>query len=107
MIGSSPDFPPPQCQELGTIAETPQQHWQKTSDQQRQTAMDALVKELRKIVFDERFFFCHNYQEGDQVFVNNYTTLHGRVAFSSQRELWRLQAIPPSDNLPSYFKKQC
>ena len=37
------------------------------------------------------------------VFVNNYTMVHGRNEFGSSRELWRLQALPPSDNLPGYF----
>ena len=59
--------------------------------------------EMRKIVFDERFCFEHSYEEGDQVYVNNYTMLHGRKSFSNSRELWRLQAIPPNENLPRYF----
>ena len=61
---------------------------------------------MRKIAFDDRFYFEHSYQEGDQVYVNNYTMLHGRRGFSSpNRELWRLQAIPPSNNLPDYLRE--
>ena len=61
--------------------------------------------DLKKTAFDERFYFEHSYEEGDQVYVNNYTMLHGRKSFSNSRELWRLQALPPSDNLPAYFSK--
>ena len=42
--------------------------------------------------------------EGDQVLVNNYTMLHGRESFTNERELWRVQQIPPSENIPDYFK---
>ena len=64
---------------------------------------DVLEEEITRVALDERFFFTHSYKEGDQVYVNNYTTLHGRNNFTNDRELWRLQAIPPSDNLPDYF----
>ena len=37
---------------------------------------------------------------GDYVLVNNYTTLHGRTPFTGERELWRIELAPPSDNLP-------
>ena len=62
-----------------------------------------LDSEIKQIAFDERFYFEHGYEEGDQVYVNNYTMLHGRKSFSNSRELWRLQALPQSDNLPAYF----
>ena len=64
-----------------------------------------LEREIQKIALDEKFFFAHEYEAGDQVFVNNYTMIHGRNGFSRDRELWRLQAIPPSNNLPPYFLK--
>ena len=67
---------------------------------------DELEREIRDLAFDPRFFFKHYYQEGDYAFVNNYTVLHGREAFSGSRELWRLQAIPPTDNVPKYFLDQ-
>lgn len=65
-----------------------------------------IEEKVREIAFDERFFFSHQYDEGDLVFVNNYTTLHGRNPFNHgvQRELWRIQSIPVSDNIPEYFK---
>ena len=63
-----------------------------------------LNSEIRKIALDGRFYFEHGYEQGDYVYVNNYTMLHGRKSFSSNcRELWRLQALPPSDTLPAYF----
>lgn len=64
-----------------------------------------IEEEIKKIAFDKRFFFCHNYKEGDMVHINNYTMLHGRQGFQNERELWRLQLIPPSDNVPDYYKK--
>ena len=69
--------------------------WQPTARE-----LEAVVK---KVALDERFFFGHSYREGDVVLVNNYTMVHGRNEFASRRELWRLQALPPSDNLPGYF----
>ena len=63
----------------------------------------ALESQIKKAAFDKRFFFSHDYKEGDQVYVNNYTMLHGRNGFPSNRELWRLQAAPPSANLPAYL----
>ena len=65
-----------------------------------------LEQQIRKLAFDDRFFFKHYYNEGDFVFVNNYTTLHGRESFCGSRELWRIQAIPPTDNVPLYFRSQ-
>ena len=62
-----------------------------------------LEEDIRSVAMDKRFFFAHTYEEGDHVYVNNYTTLHGRNSFSNERELWRLQAIPESENLPEYF----
>ena len=61
--------------------------------------------DFKRIAFDVRFYFEHTYEEGDQVYINNYTMMHGRKSFSNSRELWRLQAIPPSENLPDYFGK--
>ena len=63
-----------------------------------------LEGDIKKIAFDSRFFFKHNYREGDMVLVNNYTVLHGREAFSGSRELWRIQAVPPTKNMPQYFQ---
>ena len=62
-----------------------------------------LEEEVQRIAFDERFYFGHSYEKGDQVYVNNYTVLHGRNGLSSDRELWRIQAVPPGQNLPTYF----
>ena len=64
-----------------------------------------LQSNIEKLVFDDRFYFEHSYQINDAVFVNNYTTLHARNAFTGGRELWRIQAVPPSDNTPDYYKK--
>merc|ERR1711874_232123 len=69
--------------------------WQPTAQE-----LEAAVK---KVALDDRFFFGHSYQEGDMVFVNNYTMVHGRNEFYSRREPWRPQSLPPSDNLPGYF----
>ena len=68
-------------------------------------SMEELEEDIRRAALDKRFFFAHLYEEGDQVYVNNYTTLHGRNGFSNDREMWRMQAIPESDNLPEYFLK--
>ena len=68
-------------------------------------SVEALEEDIRRVALDKRFFFAHSYEEGDQVYVNNYTTLHGRNGFTNSRELWRLQAIPESNNLPEYFLK--
>ena len=73
-----------------------------SSDGEKITPLQ-LEEEIRKIALDERFYFGHSYTKGDQVYINNYTTLHGRKGSSNKRELWRIQAIPPSDNLPPYF----
>eukprot|EP00112_Aurelia_sp_Birch-Aquarium-sp1_P017961 Seg422.6 transcript_id=Seg422.6/GoldUCD/mRNA.D3Y31 product="Spore wall maturation protein DIT1" protein_id=Seg422.6/GoldUCD/D3Y31 len=67
-----------------------------------QTAED-LEDDIKNIAFDERFFFGHTYAIGDQVYVNNYTMLHGRQGFANNRELWRIQAVPPSNNTPAYY----
>ena len=75
----------------------------KSSSDKKEPSADEVDFEMQRIVFDDRFYFEHGYEEGDQVYVNNYTMLHGRKSFSNNRELWRLQAIPPSDNLPPYF----
>ena len=64
----------------------------------------SLQKEIEELVFDDRFYFEHSYQNNDAVFINNYTTLHARNAFTGGRELWRIQAVPPSDNMPEYYK---
>ena len=75
----------------------------KSSPNQDRSVRD-LEKEIQKIAFDKRFFFEHTHEEGDQVFVNNYTMLHGRLQpFTNKRELWRVQLVPPSDNIPEYF----
>ena len=66
-------------------------------------SVEALEEDVKSVALDERFFFAHSYEEGDQVYVNNYTTLHGRNGFTNSRELWRLQAIPEGDSLPEYF----
>jgi len=63
-----------------------------------------LQKDIEKLVFDDRFYFEHSYQNDDAVFINNYTTLHARNAFTGGRELWRIQAVPPSENTPEYYK---
>ena len=68
-------------------------------------SVEALEEDIKSVALDEKFFFAHSYEEGDQVYVNNYTTLHGRNGFTNSRELWRLQAIPESDNLPEYLSK--
>ena len=49
---------------------------------------EQLQGEVGRVCFDERFYFQHKYEQGDIVFVNNYTTLHGRNAFTGGRELW-------------------
>ena len=66
-------------------------------------SVEELEEDIRSVALDKRFFFAHSYEEGDHVYVNNYTTLHGRNSFSAERELWRLQTIPETDNLPEYF----
>lgn len=63
-----------------------------------------LESKIKSIALDERYFFSHSYAEGDQVYVNNYTMLHGRQAFTNTRELWRVQLIPPSKDIPEYYK---
>ena len=68
-------------------------------------SVEALEEDVKSVALDERFFFAHSYEEGDQVYVNNYTTLHGRNGFTNSRELWRLQAIPESKNLPEYLSR--
>ena len=86
--------------------DSPQHNWSEIkSSLSTDLKMPDLENEIRKIALDERFFFSHSYEQGDQVYVNNYTTLHGRNGFSNRRELWRLQAIPPSKNLPKHFTK--
>jgi len=65
-----------------------------------------LQREIEKLVFDDRFYFEHSYESNDAVFINNYTTLHARNAFTGGRELWRIQAVPPSDNTPDYYVNQ-
>ena len=71
---------------------------------QERATVDDLEKEIRKTALDDRFFFSHTYEEGDQVYVNNYSMLHGRNSFTNERELWRVQLIPPTDNVPEYWK---
>ena len=68
-------------------------------------SVEELEAEVKKFAFDEKFFFEHFYEEGDQVYVNNYTMLHGRRSFTNERELWRIQLNPPTDNVPDYFVK--
>ena len=76
-----------------------------TSPNRTSHSADEIEEEISRVALDDRFFFTHSYREGDQVYVNNYTTLHGRNGFTNDRELWRLQAIPPSNNLPEYYLK--
>ena len=66
---------------------------------------EELEIEMRSLASDPRFSFKHNYEEGDLVLVNNYSMLHGREPFAGERELWRIQAIPPSRNMPEYYRK--
>ena len=77
----------------------------KTSPAEGTKDIKELQSNIEKLVFDDRFYFEHSYQNNDAVFVNSYTTLHARNAFTGGRELWRLQAVPPSDNTPDYYKK--
>ncbi|XP_066925324.1 uncharacterized protein [Clytia hemisphaerica] len=80
---------------------------QDSPDSMSDVTSQELEEEIRKAAFDERFFFWHQYKQGDLVFVNNETTLHGRNAFgNSDRELWRIQSLPDSQNLPEFFNRQ-
>ena len=83
-----------------------QHNWSqiRSSPSEMEQDIKELESEIEKVAFDERFSFEHAYEEGDQAYVNNYTMLHGRKAFEECRELWRLQAVPQSDNVPKYFK---
>ena len=85
--------------------ESSQHNWSsvKSSPEGVNQSAEEVEEDIKGVALDERFFFSHSYEEGDQVYVNNYTTLHGRNGFQNDRELWRLQAIPPSDNLPEFF----
>ncbi len=54
-----------------------------------------------QILKDDRVNLELDFEDGDYVLVNNYTTLHGRTEYSdSARELWRIQTSPPTDNVP-------
>lgn len=82
-----------------------QHNWSvvKSTPEAVERSPEEVEEEVKKLALDERFFFAHSYQEGDQAYVNNYTVLHGRNGFSNGRELWRVQAVPPSDNTPDYY----
>ncbi len=53
-----------------------------------------------QIITDPRVVAEVEFAEGDYVVINNYTTMHGRTPFTGERELWRIQLAPPSDNVP-------
>ena len=77
----------------------------RSSSNEMITSPADMNSDIRKSVFDGSFSFEQGYEQGDQVYVDNYAMLHGRKSFSRRgRELWRLQALPPSDNLPDYFR---
>lgn len=63
-----------------------------------------LEEEIKQLLFDDRFVFEYTFRESDQVFVNNYTTLHGTKGFVKDSELWKLHLVPSSDNIPDYFQ---
>ncbi len=60
-----------------------------------------LEREICKYLKDDRVTVQLNFEDGDYVVLNNYSTVHGRTGFSGEaRELWRVQLSPPSDNVP-------
>lgn len=63
-----------------------------------------LEDEIKHVLLDDRFIFEYYYSETDQVFVNNYTILHGTKGFVRDSELWKLHLVPSSDNIPDYFQ---
>ncbi len=67
----------------------------------RNISAKKLEREVCKYLKDERVTVHLDFEDGDYVVINNYSTVHGRTAFtSSERELWRVQLSPPSSNVP-------
>ena len=67
------------------------------------SAQQAIVsQDLRRILYDPRFLYTHQWADGDVVIADNFTLLHGRHAFAahSPRHIQRVQieSDPPYNN---------
>jgi alpha-ketoglutarate-dependent taurine dioxygenase len=51
--------------------------------------------EILSFLYDDRFYYAHQWQDNDLVIADNFTLLHGRNAFtsSSNRYLRRVQVL--------------
>ncbi|MCL1126498.1 isocyanide synthase family protein [Shewanella surugensis] len=70
------------------------QRFSLSSVDMEQTELAALIEDVNNIAYDERCFIALEWQAGDLVIIDNYYTLHGRLAMSEKsmsRELWRVQ----------------
>ncbi|WDE05954.1 L-tyrosine/L-tryptophan isonitrile synthase family protein [Thalassomonas viridans] len=67
-----------------------------SSDSLSGQALEDLIADVNAIAYDERCLVAHEWQAGDLVIIDNYYTLHGRLAMSEKsmsRELWRVQCF--------------
>lgn len=67
-----------------------------SSEEMSQEALTALVEDAQRIAYDPRCLVAYEWSAEDLVIIDNYHTLHGRLAMTSAsaaRELWRVQVL--------------
>jgi pyoverdine/dityrosine biosynthesis protein Dit1/alpha-ketoglutarate-dependent taurine dioxygenase len=77
-----------------------QYNYTRIAESRAYSDVQALEKKLLDLCGSEACYFTHDFAEGDLMLINNWTMLHGRTAFTGEREVWRIQLQPPSMNSP-------
>ncbi|WP_298776337.1 L-tyrosine/L-tryptophan isonitrile synthase family protein [uncultured Shewanella sp.] len=75
-------------------SESKLQRFSLSSESMTSDELAPLVQEVNDIAYHEKCFVAHEWEAGDLVIIDNYYTLHGRLAMSEKsmsRELWRVQ----------------
>ncbi|WP_299010295.1 L-tyrosine/L-tryptophan isonitrile synthase family protein [uncultured Shewanella sp.] len=75
-------------------SESKLQRFSLSSDAMASAEFASLIQEVNDIAYHDKCFVAHEWEAGDLVIIDNYYTLHGRLAMtekSMSRELWRVQ----------------
>ncbi|WP_299489545.1 L-tyrosine/L-tryptophan isonitrile synthase family protein [uncultured Shewanella sp.] len=75
-------------------SESQLQRFSLSSTEMSSAELTALIQEVNDIAYHDKCFIAHEWEAGDLVIIDNYYTLHGRLAMtekSMSRELWRVQ----------------
>lgn len=77
-------------------SESELQAFHRRSDDLSAAGFRELVTEIDALAYDPRCHVAHEWQTDDLLLIDNYLTLHGRLAMtekSRSRELWRVQTV--------------